>query len=731
VEYRVQDQCGAAAARSGGVQSSRRLWAIGVALCAITLLACGVAIWDLRRQSIEQQRVAVTNLGVVLAEQTARYVQVIDRALEEMQSRVADLGIATPEELVMFVGTAATRNFLHERLKNLPQANAFSLVAADGRMFVTSRVPGTRDLDVSDRDYYRFFVGHDDPGTFISLPVRSRISGTPVVIMARRINGPDQRFLGVVTGTIDLQYFADFYHAIAMPLGETVTLLRRDGTVLVRYPDTTDQVGKSMPTRSPWYSLVAMGGGTYRSPGYLGTVPAVVSVHPLPAWPLVIDASMLEPVALAKWRLQAMVIGLGGLGVATGFAMLFTVIGRQFSRQAEQNARLAETAQALRGSEARIRDFAEMSSDWLWELDAELRLKWVSDSEASRIMGIPHRKGMTLWNAVGASQTDPRWSEHRADLAAHRAFRDFHRHELARDGLIHHVSVNGNPIFDATGGFAGYRGTGRDITTDVNAAQELYQAKERAETASRAKSEFLANMSHELRTPLNAIIGFSELIHDQPFGAIGAHYVEYATDINSAGHHLLDVINDVLDLSKIEAGRYELANEIVELGMMVRSCVAMLKPRAADGGVRIDNATAGLRIVLRGDARALKQIVINLLSNAVKFTPEGGAVSLGIEQAEAGVTLVVTDTGIGIDAGVLLSLCEPFQQADASISRKFGGSGLGLAISRKLLALHGATLTIESTLGQGTTVRANFPSERIVEVTLMPGASKMEPALTA
>ena len=285
-------------------------------------------------------------------------------------------------------------------------------------------------------------------------------------------------------------------------------------------------------------------------------------------------------------------------------------------------------------------------------------------------------------------------------MLARQPFRDFRDHEIDGDGGDHHVSINGNPVFDGAGRFVGYRGTGREVTAEVEAAQELALAKERAEAASRAKSEFLANMSHELRTPLNAVIGFSELIHDQPFGKIGANYVEYASEINSAGHHLLDMINDVLDLSKIEAGRYELAEETVELGMVVRSCIGMLKPRSDEGGVQIENRVNGVRVAVRGDGRALKQIVLNLLSNAVKFTPRGGVVSLHVEFTAEAMALVVTDTGIGIDAAALRSLGQPFQQADASIGRRFGGTGLGLAISRKLLGLHGGTLTIESVPGR-------------------------------
>jgi PAS domain S-box-containing protein len=723
-------QAGSDVSVAGGSssRSGLHLWAIGITLVVVILIGCGTTIWDLHRQTIEQHEVAVSNLGVVLGEQTERYVDLIDRTLGDIQSRVAELGITSPDELALAFRTEATDSFLRERLVNLPRDNAFTILNADGRVLISTRAP--RDMDLSDRDYFHNFATRDDLGPFVSAPVKSRVVGTPTVYVSRRINGSDHTFLGLAVAAIDVGYLADFYRAIRLPPGEAVTLLRSDGLVLVRYPDPTNQVGNWMPAASPWYQLVAGQGGTYRSPGFLAPQSAVVSVHKLRAWPLVIDVSMMEQMALEKWWQQASVIALGGVGAALGFAVLFTVIGRQFRRQTEQNAVLTATAAALRASEARIRDFAEMSSDWFWEQDANSRFTWISDVATSGYRRGQEYLGKTRWELANGDLSTPFWRDHKREVDERSPFRNLRYRRRGHDGTPRNVSINGNPLFDATGAFLGYRGTGRDITAEVEAEAELLDAKERAETASRAKSEFLANMSHELRTPLNAVIGFSELIRDQPFGQIGATYVEYAMEINTAGHHLLDMINDVLDLSKIEAGRYDVANEIVELGMVVRSCIGMLRPRANEGGVRIENRLDGNRIAVRGDARALKQIVLNLLSNAVKFTPQGGVASLHIEHSDEALALVVTDTGIGIDVAALESLGQPFQQADASIGRRFGGSGLGLAISGKLLSLHGGALTIESEPGHGTTVRAMLPRERIVEATPAVGETKPEPVLS-
>jgi two-component system, cell cycle sensor histidine kinase PleC len=240
-------------------------------------------------------------------------------------------------------------------------------------------------------------------------------------------------------------------------------------------------------------------------------------------------------------------------------------------------------------------------------------------------------------------------------------------------------------------------------------AEKYAEEKTRAEEANQTKSKFLANMSHELRTPLNAIIGFSEIMEAAMFGPLGAEkYLEYSRDIRESGQYLLDVINDILDMSKIEAGGISLAPEDVALNPVLADCLRVVSGRANEKRLKLkSNIARGIH--LQADRRALKQIALNLLSNAVKFTPEGGAVTVKGRARGAMVTIAIKDNGIGIPKDALRKLGRPFEQVESQLTKRHQGSGLGLAIAKSLVGLHGGTMRIVSKLGQGTLVVVRLP----------------------
>ena len=248
---------------------------------------------------------------------------------------------------------------------------------------------------------------------------------------------------------------------------------------------------------------------------------------------------------------------------------------------------------------------------------------------------------------------------------------------------------------------------------ELSTANTNYLAeKERAEAANRAKSEFLANMSHELRTPLNAILGFSEILQDQMFGPLGsARYNEYAKDIHDSGKHLLNVINDILDMSKIEAGHMKLSCEQINLAPLIEECLRFTRIPAAQKNILVEQ-TIPSDIKLNADRRAMKQIVLNLLSNAVKFTNDGGRIAVRTRRTEDAVMLVIADTGIGIPKSALSKIGQPFEQVQSQYAKSKGGSGLGLAISRSLTALHHGRMRIRSREGIGTVIAIRIPDQR-------------------
>jgi len=364
-------------------------------------------------------------------------------------------------------------------------------------------------------------------------------------------------------------------------------------------------------------------------------------------------------------------------------------------------------------SEAALKDFAETASDWFWEMDENLRFSNFS-GQVQEVFGdrTKHYLGKTRREISLDRDTDERWLRHLDDLDAHRPIDNFAYNIDVPDGDPLYITISGRPVFDDNGKFTGYRGTGTNMTQQRDAERSLVLAKEEAEKANHAKSEFLAHMSHELRTPLNSIIGFSNIWANETFGPINnPRYLEYAKDINGASTHLLAIISDILDLSKIEAGEISLEPEEIDPAIEVQVCLTMLDTMATAKQINLNSIASSDLPRVYADKRALKQILINILSNAIKFTPPGGEVRVYFEPVPEGhITIVVTDTGIGISERDLVKVMEPFGQSRASALVSHEGTGLGLPLAKSLTELHGGSLTIQSEEDHGTTVKIQLPA---------------------
>jgi PAS domain S-box-containing protein len=285
------------------------------------------------------------------------------------------------------------------------------------------------------------------------------------------------------------------------------------------------------------------------------------------------------------------------------------------------------------------------------------------------------------------------------------------------DGAVIWISESCRAVRNVEGVLLYYEGTVEEISPRKQAERELQLAKEQAEEASKAKSIFLANMSHELRTPLNAVLGFAEILRDELFGPLGdERYKGYIRDIHDSGKHLLNVINDILDLAKVEAGHLKLDEQPVDVENILATCERLITDTADLRGIRFDVAYPGNPVSLRLDATRLKQILLNLLSNAVKFTPRGKGISLSTGwSANDAFFFRVIDLGIGMSNEEVVKALQPFQQIDSSLARRYEGTGLGLTLTKSLVELHDGTLGIESLPGHGTTVTVTFPSNRVID----------------
>ncbi|MDO8927235.1 MAG: PAS domain S-box protein [Sideroxyarcus sp.] len=394
----------------------------------------------------------------------------------------------------------------------------------------------------------------------------------------------------------------------------------------------------------------------------------------------------------------------------------------------------------LHAAMERFRDLSQVSSDWFWEQDEHYRFVSFSESMGQQGGITPSLVlGKTRWDAA-VNADSPEMAAHRASVEAHEPFRDFEYGVCDEKGAVYWYSVNGRPLFDDSGRFAGYRGTSRDISARKRLEDELrvhrdnlsalveaqtadiVSAKEEAEQASRSKSEFLANMSHELRTPMHAILSFARIGRDRAGSAPSDKLRDYFDRIQTSGERLLELVNDLLDLSKFEAGKMPIEFRVVDLAQLARDVVHDLEAMMEIHGLQLEFVVADCDTRIKGDALRLAQVVRNLVSNALKFSPEGGrlrvefasdAIQAGRRAQDLGVMLpalrmTVADAGVGIPEDELETVFDKFYQSSTTRTGA-GGTGLGLAICREIVEAHRGTIRARNLPGGGAAFDTILP----------------------
>ena len=697
------------------------LLSVSIAVCALV----GWMAWEGRTTALQHAAALADNLADALSQHTRRGVETVDLALEFVKGQL-------PAEPTSPRQGARMQQLLRERLAAIPVIQELAVFDAEGRVVHESGAHAPRSVRTELQSRWMVQRPGGDP---LEIGASVAKDGTPVALaLSRRITRPDGSVAGRVVAFVGTSYFQRFLRSVDIGPNGSTALLTADGTMILQMPAKGAGRQQTDPGLAERLQNAASGSFQSHSPDD-GTV-WLNSFQRVEGMPLTVLVSVDERHALAAWRRDAArhaALGFLLVGAVLGFGVyLWYQVGRRQSAEGREKA----TRGDLEHKHAVIETILRTLPDGVCLFDRDLNIAACNDQlfrilglNREEILGLPD-SGRAFREALAGRSTGGRFGRLQTMQEVEEMTRsDGQYHGQLADGRW--IECRHTPV-----GEQGFLSVYRDMTEETRretelreayaqaeeqarrlaaAADELSRARAAAEQANLTKSRFLANMSHELRTPLNAINGFSEVIAGLYFGREAVErYQEYARDIHASGQHLLELINGVLDLSKVEAGRMELREETVDLSATVYGALKMVEAWAEEKQISLNLETPRTPLLLRGDGQKLLQCFLNVLSNAVKFTPAGGRVTASVTSGLLGPVVVVSDTGIGIAPADIEKVFEPFTQIDSDLARDTAGTGLGMPLTRSLIELHGGSISIESSAGAGTTITMRLPRHRLL-----------------
>jgi signal transduction histidine kinase len=666
------------------------------------LLALGAALvlhlQDLLRSEVARTVERTERLALVVEKNAARTFDNAAVTVERVRDQLFGASLARRVEEPLFRDTV-------QRIARLVPHAVVQIVDAQGRVRLTVT---TGEKQAPEIARLPAFAEHRDgvAALRISPPQGGSLSEDRQLTLTTRIDDERGRFAGVVALSMPMSVIITPRDTSTGGFVDAVALHLEDGTPLARSPLAADPDDEVEPRRAALSEIYrdTESSDTLRDVDLDG-VERIVRYRRLADWPVMVvvkaDASRFR----AAWAEHATRYAIVALLLGVITVCLVTMLIRQVERRQESERRLRDAVDNVTEAFA-IYD----SQDRLVLCTRAFAAHYAGIEAPDELVGLDHDAIVRRSLALGERPEDGMSAEEWRSVCAARHANPPAEPWIRRLAGNRFALVSERRLPDG-----GTVAVSTDITTIKQREQQLELARHDAELANRSKTRFLAAMSHELRTPLNAILGFSEVIRDQRFGRSAAErYASYAGDIHRSGQHLLQLISDLLDTSKIEAGRYTLHEDVVDPMAIIDDAVGMLRERARNAGIRLRVHTEEQLPLLWGDDRALRQVLLNLLGNAVKFTPKGGRVEVyGAVDQDGWMRIAVGDTGTGIPEAIRPRLFQPFAQAGSPMVRNKEGTGLGLAISRGLMELHGGTIGIESAEGQGTIVTLRLPPDRI------------------